>query len=90
MFEQRFISKLIGKDGRMVDFERWGCKRLKTVVDRLARLYFLNGFASLFRKKLDATEYIVIYSSESDGTNEREEKRMTVKELEEVSKTLAC
>ena len=83
MFEQRFISKLIGKDGRMVDFERWGCKRLKTVVDRL-------GFASLFRKKLDATEYIVIYSSESDGTNEREEKRMTVKELEEVSKTLAC
>lgn len=22
----------------MVDFERWGCKRLKTVVDRLAEL----------------------------------------------------
>ena len=41
--EQTYISYLCDEDGAMLEFERWGCKKVSTVIKNLCKLYCSKG-----------------------------------------------
>lgn len=65
MKKQEYISKQYDKNGNVINFERWGFKRVNTCIDH--HLELLRSFGGLY--DLDKTEKIVFYAT-PDGVNE--------------------
>jgi hypothetical protein len=75
--QQTFITKLIDENNKMIDFERWADKRIKTVESKLKELY--TRYYGIYKNNIEKSEYIVIY--ETLNNNDIEVKRINIKEF---------
>lgn len=64
MKKETFISKWIDKDGHMVYFENWGCKRVSTVIRNCYKLWGRPFPFDSYRRSLEkdgATGEVAVY-----------------------------
>lgn len=79
---QTFITKFLDVNGVCKAFERWGQKRLSTIVRNSLELVH-NDVYRKFLQQDDIVE-MVIYRTDLDGSNEQEVYRKNI--ADEVSK----
>ena len=78
MKKQEFISYLVDKEGKKIDFERWACKKVSTVINNLKKLYTY----SIYKKDIERSEKIVIYKTPDGYTKEEKPTiEISIKEL---------
>ena len=58
--QQTFLSKIEDASGNMIDFERWGYKRIATVEAKIRELYKMSLFQRLYKGK---GLHVVIYAT---------------------------
>ncbi|MEG1758755.1 MAG: hypothetical protein RR235_09960 [Oscillospiraceae bacterium] len=58
--EQTFLAELLDANGREVDFHRYACKRVNTVIKNITKMYSRYSFMA---KDLNNTASVVIYST---------------------------
>jgi len=82
MKKQTFISCMEDAQGRTIGFERWGYKRLSTVVNKLKYLY--NEYHSVYKKDLERSSFITIYPTPDGYTKVEPIARISIDEIVEV------
>jgi hypothetical protein len=82
MSKQTYISYLEDEDGRMIDFERWAYKKVKTIEEKLKMLYQELSKCSFYRSKLERAKTISVYAT-PDGYN-KEEKPVSVLPISDI------
>lgn len=60
--KQRYISKIIDKEGKMVDFERWQYKKVSTVEEKALSLF--KTFSELGFYREHKVDNITIFDNE--------------------------
>ena len=78
--QQTFISKLEDEDSNMIEFERWNYKRVSMVVSQVKKLYNECDYIVKNAIRKGAVK-LSIYSTESNGTNEKLIKAIPIIEL---------
>ena len=70
--EQTFISYLENSEGKMLDFERWACKKSGTVLKKAKELYqHMNNYGWYQKDVLEKAECLAIYAT-PDGCSRAE------------------
>lgn len=80
--EQTFLTRYLDDKGVCREFERWGQKRLSTIIRNSLELVNNDVYRKFLQK--DNVVEMVIYKTEPNGSNEQEVYRKNIKE--EVNK----
>ena len=72
MKQQTFIAKVFTSEHKQIDFERWTCKRMTTVIKNMIKLYDMPLMKALNSTK--EARYFVVYAT-PDGVNIDEQNK---------------
>ncbi len=78
MKQQTYITKLLDNNNKMVNFERWADKKIKTVEKKVKELY--TKYYYVYKADIKKSTYLAIYEA-SNNEKQTEVKRVLINEF---------